>query len=194
MISFELTAQDLSENSYYKLAKGQPFKFTFKGIGGILQYLDTNIIIEDSVGIKDSYIIHNNRKEIVVCDFVDGGGKYQIHSFHLFNASSLRKHKDSLLYFDSVGSLQSPYAALIPFNQKGLVFDDSSTLSLSYSKMLKIYGKPNVISKNGLYKTVIYNFGKRKAYKFLYYRDDSYYKFLFYNNKLISVYITCIDE
>lgn len=70
------------------------------------------------------------------------------------------------------------------------MFDRVNSLSTSYSKILAYYGKPNMYYKNGDYIVLLYTFnGKRKS-KFLPDEDFAYYKFLFYNKKLIKVKIT----
>ena len=172
--------------------ENKPFLFGFKNIGKILDSLALLDHRDNSLNTWEQCIITNQSNEVLICNFVLGGSKFQIEGFKLFNKKSIFEHGDSL-FFNNESFSDTVFSAILKINDVSFIFDRDQSLNSGYLNIIKKYGKPDVVKKNGLYNVLIYRFNNRRYYRDLLSNEIYYYKFLFYKNKLIEVVISSDD-
>jgi len=189
---FVSVVQAQSKNDFRKYLQNLPFTFNIKKIGTLLGTLNLLDAKDDTLDSWESCSIINAKNEVLVCNFVPGGGKHQIFSFKLFNAKSIAKHS-KYSGIDSTYLVASQYSTVITSKLDSFIYDHNSGLNATYADIVQTYGEPDGGRVKGDYKVIVYMFGKRPFYKYLYYQDYSYYSFEFYGEELIEVNISCGD-
>lgn len=82
-----------------------PFTFSFYKIGSIYGYLNLLDKKKDSIDHIEKCVLINANKEVLICSFILGGGKFQIGEFELFSKTSISNHLDT---FEVVSAYITP--------------------------------------------------------------------------------------
>jgi hypothetical protein len=183
-----ITAQPISSinESFEK------FSFEVEKVGSVLSILPIIDHDLDTLGYWEQCVITNSLNEVLICDFALTGARHQILSFKLFNSFSLDLHRDSLEVGKSY-NIDSPLRVKLFFDNNKFKFDKVLTLQSNYSDITKLYGRPDLEKNKANYKTLIYRYNPNLDSSNFTVFTQSYYKFLFYNGRLIEVVITFGD-